>query len=230
MTSPSSDGSNPLSFEAMGLKVGQNLQLVRHAPSIHKCYTSLIGYVDHEFMIVRLPREEGGAIRFEQGQMLEIRLFSGVSIFSFESCIETMLMHPRNYMLMTYPGNIREHRLRSHQRVAVDMPIDIKGVDGTTPAASGFRIIDLSGGGALISGPVLLGQVGARWMLTFHFDLNTTGKMEHLTIGATLQNIQPPVAADSAPVAYLHGVKFDAVDPRIALLVHEVQNKTQTSP
>ncbi len=226
MISSSSGTAAPLSFESMGLRVGQNLQLIRHTPSPHKCYSSLIGYVDREFMIVRLPREEGGAIRFEKGQMLEIRLFSGVSIYSFESCIESLLMHPRDYMLMTYPQQIREHRLRSHHRAVVNLPIAIQGVDDASPLGEGFRVVDLSGGGALIAGPALLGEVGSRLLLTLHFDLNSTGKMESLSMGATIQNIQTVVpTGESKSSIHHHGVKFDAVDPRIALLVHEVQNK-----
>lgn len=229
MISPPSGGSATLSFESMGLRVGQNLQLIRNVPSPYKCYSSLIGYVDREFMIVRLPREEGGAIRFEKGQMLEIRLFSGVSIFSFDSCIESLLTHPRNYMLMTYPAEIHEHRLRTHHRVAVNLPIEIKGVDGALPEAGGFRIVDLSGGGALLAGPTSLGEVGSRLLLTLHFDLSTTGMMEVVTVGATIQNIQARTSEVSDAITmHHHGVKFDAVDPRVALLVHEVQNKVKT--
>lgn len=216
----------PPTFESMGLRVGQNLQLLRHSPSTHKCYTSLIGYVDREFFLVRLPREAGGAVRFEQGQMLEVRLFSGLSIYSFDSCIESLLLHPRDYMLMTYPGEIREHRLRGQVRVPVKMAIDIKppGAAGSGPA--GYQILDLSGSGALIAGPEPLGQVGGRWLVTLHFELGTTGKLESVTTGVTIQNVTTTPAGDQpGGVMHHHGVKFDTVDPRIALLVHEIQNK-----
>jgi hypothetical protein len=203
--------STPPTFESMGLRVGQNLQLLRHNPSTYKCYTSLIGYVDREFFLVRLPREAGGAVRFEQGQMLEVRLFSGLSIYSFDSCIESLLLHPRDYMLMTYPGEIREHRLRGHMRVPVKMAIDIKPAGAAASGLVGYQILDLSGSGALIAGPQPLGQVGGRWLVTL-----------------TIQNVTTIQAADQAGgVMHHHGVKFDTVDPRIALLVHEIQNKVK---
>lgn len=220
--------SMPPTFESMGLRVGQNLQLLRHNPSTYKCYTSLIGYVDREFFLVRLPREAGGAVRFEQGQMLEVRLFSGLSIYSFDSCIESLLLHPRDYMLMTYPGEIREHRLRGHMRVPVKMAIDIKPAGAAASGLVGYQILDLSGSGALIAGPQPLGQVGGRWLVTLNFELGTTGKLESVTAGVTIQNVTTIQAADQAGgVMHHHGVKFDTVDPRIALLVHEIQNKVK---
>jgi hypothetical protein len=221
-----SESSSPLSFEAMGLRVGQNLQLLRHHPSPFKCYTTLIGYVDREFFLLRLPREAGGAVRFEQGQMVEVRLFSGLCIYSFDSGIESLLLHPRDYMLMTYPSEIREHRLRGQHRVPVKMPIDIQAVGAAGMAPAGHQIVDLSGSGALIAGPEPLGQVGERWRVTLNFELNTTGKLESVSTGVTIQNATTAPAPDQpGAVVYHHGVKFDTVDPLIALLVHEIQSK-----
>lgn len=218
----------PVSFDAMGLRVGQSLQLLRHTPSPFKCYTTLIGYVDREFFLARLPREAGGAVRFEQGQMVEVRLFSGLSIYSFESGIESLLLHPRDYMLMTYPSEIREHRLRGQHRVPVKFPIDIQAAGASGAGPSGYQILDLSGSGALIAGPAPLGSVGARWLVSFHFELATTGKLESVTVGVTIQNVTTAPAPDAAgQVLHHHGVKFDSVDPRIALLVHEIQNKVK---
>ena len=218
----------PVSFESMGLRVGQNLQLLRHNPSPYKCYTTLIGYVDREFFLVRLPREAGGAVRFEQGQMLEVRLFSGLSIYSFESGIESLLLHPRDYMLMTYPNDIREHRLRDQHRVPIKLPIHIKSAGSAGAGPSGYQILDLSGSGALIAGPQPLGQVGSRWMVTLDFELSTTGKLESVNMGVTIQNMSTVPAPDQpGDVVHHHGVKFDSVDPRMALLVHEIQNKVR---
>lgn len=212
----------------MGLRVGQNLQLLRHHPSPFKCYTTLIGYVDHEFFLARLPREAGGAVRFEQGQMLEVRLFSGLSIYSFDSGIESLLLHPRDYMLMTYPSDIREHRLRGQHRVPVRMPIDIRAAGASGAGRADYQILDLSGSGALIAGPEPLGQVGDKWLVTLNFELSTTGQLESVTTGVTLQNATAVPAKDpNSAAVHHHGVKFDTVDPRIALLVHEIQNKVK---
>ena len=220
--------ASPLSFDDMGVRVGQNLQLLRHHPSAFKCYTTLIGYVDREFFLLRLPREAGGAVRFEQGQRVEVRLFSGLSIYSFESGIESLLLHPRDYMLMTYPSEIREHRLRGQHRVPVRMPIDIRAAGGSGEGPAGYQILDLSGSGALIVGPEPLGQVGDRWMVTLNFELATTGRLESVTTGVTIQNATSmPTADSSGATEHHHGVKFDTVDARLALLVHEIQNKVK---
>eukprot|EP01041_Mallomonas_annulata_P026662 gene26662-48049_t len=58
--------------------------------------------------MLRVPQEDGWIVHLREGMNLEVRLFSGLSIFTFKSRINTMLLHPRNYMLMSFPDEIIE--------------------------------------------------------------------------------------------------------------------------
>ena len=211
-------------FSEMDLRVGQRVQLISAAPPVPKLYTHLIGDVEGEFLILKVPREAAGAIPVREGQRVEVRLFSGVSVFSFESQIQTLLLNPRNYMLMSFPTQIHATRLRSHVRVATHMEIEVLKAPQSTHALQGFHLQDLSGSGAMVVGKLPLGEKGAAVTLGWHFYLHATGKQESVEIGAEIQSIEQVIHPDApqAPALYKHGVKFDVIDPRIVLLVQEL--------
>lgn len=211
-------------FSDMDLRVGQRVQLICAAPPVHKLYTHLIGYVEGEFLILKVPREAAGAIPVREGQRVEVRLFSGVSVFSFESQIQTLLLNPRNYMLMSFPSQIHSTRLRSHIRVATHAAIDVLKAPESTQPLQGFHLQDLSGSGAMLVGQLPLGEKGAALTLGWDFYLHATGKQERVEIEAQIQSIEQVINPDTpqAPAHYKHGVKFDSIDPRIVLWVQEL--------
>lgn len=93
-------------FVDMKFQVGQRVQLIQDGKSTHKHYTSVIGWVENEFLMLRVPQEDGWIMHVREGMNVEVRLFSGLSIFTFKSRINTMLLNPRNYMLMSFPEEI----------------------------------------------------------------------------------------------------------------------------
>jgi hypothetical protein len=212
-------------FSDMNLRVGQRVQLLSEAPVLQKYYANLIGYLENEFLILRIPHDEGWIAHLNEGMRVEVRLFSGVSIFSFNSHIDTLLLNPRNHMLMSFPDKIQEVRMRSHARVRTHMPVDIVEAASAAIKETGFHLCDLSGSGASVLGPASLGPIGARVRLGFDFTLESTNQLERVELNGTIQNsgLRPSQTADGDPVQYLHGVQFDTVDPRILLLVHELQ-------
>ncbi len=217
---------SPANFSDMDLRVGQRLQLVSEVPMFQKHYANLIGYVENEFLMLRIPHEDGWLAHLNEGMNVEVRLFSGVSIFSFDSRIDALLLTPRNYMLMRFPSKIQEVRMRSHARVHTNMPVDIvEAASAAVKATGGFHLTDLSGSGASVLGPAALGPVGARIRLGFDFKLESTNQMERVELNATVQNLGQKTnqGVDGEPVQYLHGVEFDDLDPRMVLLVHELE-------
>jgi len=212
-------------FSDMDLRVGQRVQLVIEAPVLQKYYTSLIGYVENEFLMLRVPQEDGWIAHLKEGMHVEVRLFSGVSVFTFKSRIDTLLLNPRNYMLMSFPNSIQEVRMRAHARARTNMPVDIVEAASAAIKATGFHLHDLSGGGASVLGPVALGPVGGRVRLGFRFKLEATQMTEHVELNATIQSAEKITHENQMghQVMYQHGIQFDAVDPRILLLVHELQ-------
>jgi c-di-GMP-binding flagellar brake protein YcgR len=214
-------------FTDMNLQVGQRVQLIQEGTSNHKHYTSVIGWVENEFLMLRIPQEDGWIVHLREGMNVEVRLFSGLSIFTFKSRINAMLLNPRNYMLMSFPENIQESPMRAHLRVRTSLPVEILSSALGQPNLSDFHLHDISGGGASIVGPHKLGEVDSSVKIGLRFDLQSTGKSEHAELSSTIQNVEPvhhTNQADAKP-AFQHGIKFDEPDARVVLLVHELQQR-----
>ncbi len=214
-------------FVDMDLRVGQRVQLIQDGEGAHKHYTSVVGYVENEFLMLRVPQDEGWIVHLREGMHVEVRLFSGLSIFTFKSRINSLLVSPRNYMLMSFPEEIFEAPMRSHLRVRTSLPIEIVSSPSGFHSLNDFHLHDLSGGGAAIMGPKRLGEVESVIQVGLRFDLQSTGKSEHVELSATIQSVEPVHAANqtNASSEFQHGIKFNELDARIVLLVHELQQR-----
>lgn len=209
----------------LDLRIGQTLQIITRGPQPAKHYTRLIGHAEPDFLMLRLPVENGWTVTLQEGQSLDVRVFCGVSLYEFESRLQTLLLHPRNYMLLSCPVTIRETQLRSHERVQCALPVRIVQASdspGGTPH-EGFRFQDLSGSGAALVGPRALGEVGQSLQVELAFDLAATGTHERVVMEAVVQSVQPLRNASGRTSGYLHGIRFHEVEPRILLLVSELQ-------
>lgn len=219
-----SSSPQTLNFSDMDLRVGQPIQLLITGALPSKHYTRLIGYVDQEFMMIKVPFDKGRPVPFLDGQQLQIRVFSGVSLYQFDSPVIAKLLTPRNTMLLGAPQSVQETRMRAHVRVKTQLPVQILQAPLAGANSPGFRLEDLSGGGAAVTGPQPLGQAGepVRLKLTFH--LAATGDEETVEITGRIQSLGTSAAAGSQGSEQLHGIKFDSTDPRILLLIYELQN------
>lgn len=221
---PNSSETTPEpALSALDLRIGQTLQLITQGPQPRKYFTQLIGYVEHEFIMARVPEEKGWTVPFNPGESLDVRVFCGVSLYEFESRLQTVLHHPRNYMLLNCPERIRQTRLRSHERVKCALPVQIAQAPSGPVPAGAYAFHDLSGSGAALVGPVALGQPGQPLRLQLAFDLAATGTHEQLTLLAHIQTVQPLRNGSGQTTGFQHGILFEQVEPRILLLVNELQ-------
>lgn len=213
----------------MDLRVGQRVQLIQDNASANKHYTTVIGYVENEFLMLRVPQEDGWIVHLNEGMNVEVRLFSGLSIFTFKSRINAMLLSPRNYMLMSFPEEIVEAPMRAHMRVRTSLPVEILASAQGALTLNQFHLHDLSGGGASIIGLEKLGQPETTIKIGLRFDLQSTGKSEHVELEATIQNVEAVHAAnqENAKPEFQHGIQFKEIDARVVLLVHELQQRKQ---
>lgn len=216
---------SPLRLTDLDLRIGQTVQLITRGPQPAKHYTRLIGHAEPDFLMLRVPVENGWTVTLDEGQSLDVRVFCGVSLYEFESRLQTLLLHPRNYMLLSCPSVIRETRLRSHERAQCALPVRIAQAPALSAGAmhEGFRFQDLSGSGAALVGPQVLGEVGQSLQIELAFDLAATGTSEQLVMGANVQSVQPVRDATGQTMGHLHGIRFHQVEPRILLLVNELQ-------
>jgi hypothetical protein len=203
----------PAKFAEMDLRIGQRVQLILLDPYEEKHYTQLIGYVDNEFVMLQTPQAKGWDVPLREGQSVDVRLFSGVSIFQFATRIKAILLNPRNYVLLNFPATVQKSRLRSHARVPVSLPVRM----------THLQVLDLSSGGASLAGPAKLGKIGDAFKLALSFHLDTSGQLENFEVEATIQNIELIQPANSQAAVFNHGLKFAKHDPRVVLYIYELQ-------
>ncbi len=70
-----------IEFEDMNLQVGVRLQIMpkrTNSPTV--LYTSLIGFVKDEYLLLQIPQHEGKAVDIAEGSEVALRVFSGVSV------------------------------------------------------------------------------------------------------------------------------------------------------
>lgn len=221
----STSALTPASFADMDLRVGQKLLLAVDWPAPEKYYSQLIGYQEPDFLILRPPQTNGATVQLAVGKQVEVRLFSGVSVFTFKTRVQAFLMHPRNYMLMSFPEEVLESRLRAYNRVLCELPGHIStGPQGQS--ATPCIIKDLSGGGALVTATGPIGDVGDQVQLQLKFDLQATGTHEQLMLKATIRNIVEHKEPNGQTVKR-NGLEFDDTHSKIFLLVYELQQSAK---
>jgi len=209
----------------LDLRIGQTVQLISRGKQQVKHFTRLIGHAEPDFLMLRVPVANGWTVTFEEGQLFDVRVFCGVSLYEFETHLQTLLLHPRNYMLMSCPEKITATRLRSHQRVQCALPVTVlqapNGVGEVLESA--YRFQDLSGVGAALVGPHALGEVGQSLQVELSFALAATGTQEKLVLDADIQTVQPLRDASGHSSGFQIGIRFHQIEPSVLLLVNELQ-------
>ena len=197
------------SFDDIKLQVGTRLQIMlkRGARQVIY-YTTLIGYVSGEYLLMKIPFEHGLSVPILAGEHVTLRVFSGMNVFTFVCTLESVYLSPRFYMHLTFPVEIQATALRKAVRVRVDLPVQIKG------ATQGGSITDISVDGAQITADSALGEVDAKLALSFTFQIKPTNQDVRLETSATIRSLRElPAAKKDAPARFSHGVSFDDIDP-----------------
>jgi c-di-GMP-binding flagellar brake protein YcgR len=166
-TSAASSKAKKLGFEQMHLQVGGRLQFITYRtvkPVQH--FSSLIGYVKDEYIIVRTPVENGVPIALDDGEKLTIRVFSGMNVCSFACTVKRVFGRPLLYLHLSFPTAIQGTSLRASMRVKVGMPAQ---VTGSTPGAEAIhcQLVNISVSGALVESTVPLPSDDALVTLQF---------------------------------------------------------------
>lgn len=224
MSKPS-EQKQDLRLTDLDLRIGQTVQLIKHGDIPVKYFTRLIGHAEPDFLMLRIPVDNGWTVTFDEGQLFDVRVFCGVSLYEFETRLQALLLNPRNYMLMTCPKNIRETRLRSHERAQCALPVHVLQAPHLPDEAElvAYRFQDLSGLGAAMVGPQALGEVGQSLQVELSFSLAATGTQEKLVLDADIMTVQTVRESSGQSVGYLHGIRFHRVEPCVLLLVSELQ-------
>jgi c-di-GMP-binding flagellar brake protein YcgR len=202
-------------FEAMNLQVGGRIQFITHRtikPIQH--FSTVIGYVKDEYLIVKIPMENGASIVLNEGDKLTIRVFSGVTVCSFSCSVLRIFGRPLNYVHLSFPDTIQGTSLRTAMRVKVDIPAQLSYRD---VAAVPVFIVNLSVSGALIEAPSMLTPDDEGVALSFTLLVQPNKHQMRVNTRARIQNVSvgKPSNGHAADVAeiYTYGVQFIDLEP-----------------
>ncbi|MYN06445.1 flagellar brake protein [Pseudoduganella aquatica] len=199
-------------FEQMNLQVGGRIQFITHRtvkPVQH--FSTLIGWVKDEYMIVKVPFENGAPIAVNDGDKLTIRVFSGVNVCSFSAIVQRVFGRPLFYAHLSFPEKIQGTSLRTAMRVKVDIPAQL--TCDATGSVSVF-LVNLSVSGALIESKRPLESGDAVVGLSFTLIAQPGNRQVLVNTQASIRNINviKPATADKAEV-FTYGVQFINLDP-----------------
>jgi len=210
-------------FKEINPQVGARLQMtLQHGGKPLIYYTELIGYIDGEYLIIKMPFENGLSIQIQIGEQITLRIFAGVDVFTLTCRVKTVFKAPHYYMHLSFPTDIQTIALRGAVRAKVNLPVQVNGV-------AGF-ISDISVAGAAIVADSALGQPNEDTLISFDFPIKPSNQSAHINTSATIRSVQQlPNKKKDAPPKFTHGISFHELDltSQVMLqnLVYESMNR-----
>ncbi|TFW01144.1 flagellar brake protein [Oxalobacteraceae bacterium OM1] len=203
-------------FDAMRLEVGMRVQLfLRRDLKAVQHFSSLIGYVKDEYLLVKMPFENGAPVLLHDGEQVTVRVFTGTAICSFNSTVLRSFFNPFFYMHLSFPEVIQKNNLRKAVRVRVRIPgqVQIPMGNGLTSAAS-VTLANISTHGALIESEFEIGTVADRLALSFTAAGTATIDETDINTDIVIRNVNIRHAGRGEDGnTHLYGVQFADLEP-----------------
>jgi c-di-GMP-binding flagellar brake protein YcgR len=199
-----------IEFEDMNLQVGVRLQIMQaESASPVVQYSTLIGFVADEYLLLKMPQE--GIQGVKDGSALMIRVFSGVSVYTFASKVLHVQQKPFASLYLSFPKEIQKVGLRKAVRVKADLPVKIK--SGSDPSAFKMATLsDISLTGALVSTARPLGGAGDSIQIEFSLRDESTHSDITIATAASIRSVQQSAGSTadgmSFHTVYSHGINF----------------------
>jgi len=200
-------------FESMNLQVGVRLQFITHRrvkPVQH--FSTLIGWLKDEYLIVKIPMNNGVPIPLVEGERLTMRVFSGIHVCSFACTVERVFGRPLLYAHISFPRTIQGTSLRTAMRVKVDIPARIVPVGSAVPAVE-CLMTNLSVNGARIESQKSLPQDKDEFDLEFTLLAPPHNQEVRVRTRATVRNISALSGGTDPAEGFAYGVQFANLDP-----------------
>jgi c-di-GMP-binding flagellar brake protein YcgR len=211
-------------FESMNLQVGVRLQFVtyRRIKPV-QYFSTLIGYVKDEYLIVKMPMENGAPIALVEGERITIRVFSGVNVCSFACTVERIFGRPLLYVHLSFPTSIQGTSLRTAMRVKVDLPARIRSAESGA-AAVDCVLANISVNGARIETRHSLMQDIGEMVLEFTLAPPPDNQEVHIRARAAIRNINTVrnEQAASQDEIFAYGLQFIDLDPGHFMLLQNL--------
>lgn len=208
---PRETAPQQFTFDQMNLQVGTRLQFITHrALRPAQNFSAVIGWIKDEYLIVKIPFEQGVPIALREGDKLTLRAFSGVNVCSFTSTVERVFGRPLQYAHITFPKEIQGTSLRMAMRVKVDIPAQVKTTRGHEQV--GF-LVNLSVSGALMHTKKPLPEETEPVAVQFTLLTEPDKRQVIITAQASVRNVTSVEPAPDGSARYAYGLQFIDLDP-----------------
>ena len=221
MNAPHSPELKPqgLEFESMNLQVGGRVQFITHRgikPTQH--FSTVIGYVKDEYIILKIPMENGAPIPLTDGEKVTVRVFSGVTVCFFDCTVERVFARPLLYVHLSFPNKIEGTSLRGAMRVKVEIPVEISGTRDGAVRAKG-TVVNLSVTGALVESPSKLSLADGIVNLQFTLLAQPGNYPVLIDTKANIRNVNSVLKPGTEQEVFTYGMQFvDLSPPHYTLL------------
>jgi c-di-GMP-binding flagellar brake protein YcgR len=203
--------TSEFSFDSLNLQVGVRLQFItyRRIKPV-QYFSTLIGYVRDEYLIVKLPMENGMPVGLVDGERVTIRVFSGVNVCSFACTVQRVFDRPMNYVHLSFPDSIQGTSLRTAMRVKVDIAAQV------LPARDNWAAVDctltnISVSGARIESARSLPEDGGEIVVEFGLSSPLGDGEMRVRTRAALRNVNAMRREDGSEM-FAYGVQFLDLD------------------
>lgn len=200
-------------FESLNMQVGVRLQLMTHRRVKPVPYFStLIGWIKDEYIIVKIPTEQGVAIGLTEGEMVTVRVFSGVNVCSFACTVLRVFGRPLFYLHLSFPNSIQGTSLRGAMRVKTEIPARLRSSVQPDNAPLDCTLTNISVTGARVDTAAPLPPDEELVSLQFTLTIATNQQETQVDTTAMIRNVtveRPP----GQPELYSYGVQFVDLDP-----------------
>lgn len=210
---PEEQQQQTVAFDSLNLQVGLRLQfLVHRAIKPVPYFSTLIGYIKDEYLIVRTPVDNGNLIGLVDGERITIRVFSGTSVCSFVCTVERIFPRPLSYVHLSFPTSIRATSLRSAMRVRTDIPVQITpaGAPDASAYAGTLMNVSVSGGRIDVDQPFDVADMPLRLQLSI--TLPSSQQDVPLQLEALVRNTASSTRPHDQAAVHSYGVEFIDVD------------------
>jgi c-di-GMP-binding flagellar brake protein YcgR len=198
-------------FDSLNLQVGVRLQFItyRRIKPV-QYFSTLIGYVRDEYLIVKLPMENGTPVGLVDGERVTIRVFSGVNVCSFACTVQRVFDRPMNYVHLSFPDSIQGTSLRTAMRVKVDIAAQVLPARGDGAAVE-CTLTNISVSGARIESPRSLPEDGGDVVVEFSLPSPLGDGEMRVRTRAAVRNVNALRREDGTEM-FAYGVQFLDLD------------------
>jgi c-di-GMP-binding flagellar brake protein YcgR len=203
--------TSEFSFDSLNLQVGVRLQFItyRRIKPV-QYFSTLIGYVRDEYLIVKLPMENGMPVGLVDGERVTIRVFSGVNVCSFACTVQRVFDRPMNYVHLSFPDSIQGTSLRTAMRVKVDIAAQVL-LARDNGAAVDCTLTNISVSGARIESARSLPEDGGEIVVEFGLPSPLGDGEMRVRTRAALRNVNAMRREDGSEM-FAYGVQFLDLD------------------